>query len=561
MLPSPKTFAARFLIVLLLTSALALAGCKSIATTVARDLRLNLGLEPATLDPALATDPGSLQVMRMLFLSLADTEPTTGTPEHALANSWAVSADGLIWEFKLRTDAQWVRYIPATQKFETKRAVTAEDVVYSVRRVFDPRTGSGFAPVVAPLIRGAEQLRSADPKKTTEAMFEQLFANLGVHALDAATVRFTLTRPTSFFPSIVSAWLVRTQPKEAIEAGGSVWTDPGVIWSNGPYVMESWQHGREIVLLKNPYWYDASLVKIEHIRFTMIADTATALEEFRSGNLDSLDPYGGLTAEDVDHLKEDPILGRQLKLVPSLCTHYYGFNTTKPPFNELLVRKAFAAAIDRETLVTSVVKLGEPARWFTRPGIVASADISDTVGIPFNANQARDYLRQAGYDAKKRLPTITLSVNTNDINERIGETVVQMWKNNLGVEVSVKALDWKSYSQALRDDPPQVFRLAWCGYIPDAGDFVGSVFRGGTTYNYTRWSSLALDQTVDAAARETDLVKRKALYRAADKMLVEENVAIVPLWWATRATLTRPGVQRTFAVTDGYERLETWAVP
>src|SRR5512142_2169153 len=137
----------------------ALAGCRSIATSAWRELRLNLGYEPATIDPALATDPNSQQVMRMLFLSLVDLDPATGAPEHALATSWAVSADGLIWEFKLRNDAVWVRYIPASEKTETKRPVTAQDVVYSVRRVFDPRTGSGFAPFMAPLVRGADQLR------------------------------------------------------------------------------------------------------------------------------------------------------------------------------------------------------------------------------------------------------------------------------------------------------------------------------------------------------------------------------------------------------------------
>ena len=136
-----------------------LLGCRSIATDTTHDLRLNLGVEPATLDPVLATDPGSQQIARMIFLSLVDTDAATGAPQHALATSWAVSSDGLIWEFKLRTDAVWVRYIPSSDKIETKRAVNAEDVVYSVRRLFDPRVGSGFAPLLAPLIRGAASLR------------------------------------------------------------------------------------------------------------------------------------------------------------------------------------------------------------------------------------------------------------------------------------------------------------------------------------------------------------------------------------------------------------------
>ena len=560
MQPSLRNLTAFFLALLALTGALALVGCRSVATTVVRELRLNLGIEPATLDPALATDSGSQQIARMIFLSLVDTDAATGAPQHSLATSWAVSTDGLIWEFKLRDDARWVRYIPARDVIETKRAVTAHDVVYSVRRVFDPRVGSGFAPVIAPLLRGAEQLRAADPQKTSDADFERLFANLGVQAIDEATVRFTLTRPASYFPSIVSTWLVRTQPRESVEQGGAVWTEPGALWTNGPYVLARWRHNREIVLQKNPHWYDAASVRVERIRLAMIADTTTALDEYRAGNLDSLDPYGNLTPNDVDPLREDPILSKQLQIVPSTCTHYYGFNVTKPPFNELLVRKAFAAAIDRETLVSSVVKLGEPARWFTRPGIYASLGISDTLGTQsaFNVNQARDYLRQAGYD-KKRLPAITLGVNSNDTHERVAETIVQMWKNNLNVEVRVSKLDWKSYVQNLRDDPPQIFRLGYCAYYPDAANF-GGVFQSKSPDNFTRWISLPFDQNVDNAARELDTAKRRALYRAVEKMLVDDNTIIVPLWWSTRATLTRPNIQRTFAITDGYERLETWGV-
>ncbi len=559
MLLHAKSSKVNGLVLVAIVSILALAGCRSIATTVARDLRLNLGVEPATLDPALATDPGSQQIVRMMFLSLVDLDPATAAPEHALATSWAVSADGLMWEFKLRDDALWVHYIPASNTFETMRPVTAQDVVYSVQRVFDPRVGSGFAPYFAPLIRGAEQLRATDPKRTSAELFEQLFANLGVQALDDTTVRFILTRPAADFPAIVSTWLVRVQPREAVEKGGSVWTDPGNLWTNGPYALKSWSHGREIVLQKNKQWYDESTVRIENIRFTMIADTATALNELKKGELDSLDPYGSLTPSEVDGLKDDPVMSKELHFAPSLCTHYYGYNTAKAPFNDVLVRKAFTAAVDRETLATSVVKLGEPARGFTRAGVFASFDISDTMGIPFDANQAREYLKQAGYD-KKRLGAITLGVNTDDMNELIAETIVQMWKNNLGVEVNVQRMDWKKFQQTLKDDAPQIYRLGWCAYIPDAANFTESVFRSGSPENYTHWSSRALDQLVDAAARETDIAKRRAAYRSVDKMLVEENAVIIPLWWSMRASVTRPNIQRTYAITDGYERLEKWVV-
>jgi len=552
---SPK----HFLLPCLLVAILSLLGCRTVADTVVRDLRLNLGTEPATLDPALATDPESQQIARMIFLSLVETDPATGAAQHGLATGWAVSTDGLIWEFKMRDDAVWVRYNPIGDKIDTKRNVTAQDVVYSVRRVFDPRVGSGFAMTLAPMIRGAQELRTADPKKTNDADFQRLLDALGVQAIDATTVRFYLTRPAAYFPSMVSTWLVRTQPRESVEAGGVLWLEPGTLWTNGPYVLESWTHNREIVLRKNPYWYDAATVRIERIRFAMIADTATALDEYKNGDLDSLDPYGGLSTNDVDQLREDPILGKQMQIVPTLCSHYYGFNTKKAPFDDPLVRKAFTAAIDRDTLVSSVVKLGDPARWFTRAGVFSSSEISDTLGIPFNMNQARDYLRQAGYiGGTKRMPVITLGVNTDDTHQRIAETIAQMWKTNLNVEVRVSALDWKSYQQTLRDDPPQIFRLGYCAYYPDAANFAG-VFQSKSPDNFTRWISLPYDQTVDAAAREIDASKRRALYRSAEKILVEDNAVIAPLWWSSRATLTRPNIQRSYAITDGYERLETWA--
>ncbi|MCL4395404.1 MAG: peptide ABC transporter substrate-binding protein [Chloroflexi bacterium] len=559
--PSPssrRTLAVPIVTILFLASLLAQIACRSVATNVSRELYLNLGAEPATLDPAIATDPGSQQVARMIFLSLVDTDAATAAPEHGLATSWAVSADGLIWEFRLRQDAVWVHFVPSTQKFESMRPVDAQDVVYSVRRVFDPRVGSGFASLFAPLIRGAGQLQAADPKKTSDAVWQQLFANLGVTALDQWTVRFTLTRPASDFPSIVSTWLVRTQPRESVEAGGSVWTEPGALWTDGPYVLESWSHNLEIVLRKNPLYYDAANVRIERIHLDMIADTATALAQYKNGSLDTLDPYDGLGTDDFDNLKDDPIYAKQLHIVPSLCTQYYGFNTSKPPFNDVLVRKAFIAAIDRDTLVSSVVKLGQPARWLARPGVVASLGISDTVGIPFNANAARDYLKQAGYDGKtKRMPAISLVVNENDSLKLIAETIIQMWKTNLGVEVTSTSEDWTKYLQSLHDNTPQIFRLGWCAYVPDAANYVES-FKSGSPDNYTHWLSSTFDQTVDAAAREIDLAKRVALYRNAEKQLVQDNAVIAPLWWSTRATLSTPTLQRTYAITDGFERFDMW---
>jgi oligopeptide transport system substrate-binding protein len=155
------------------------------------------------------------------------------------------------------------------------------------------------------------------------------------------------------------------------------------------------------------------------------------------------------------------------------------------------------------------------------------------------------------------LPIITLGVNSSETHEQIAETVAQMWKNNLNVEVRVTKLDWKGYLQQLRDDPPQIFRLGYCAYYPDVANF-GDVFKSKSPDNFTRWANPTFDQTIDSAAREVDIGRRRALYRAADKLLVEDNAVIAPLWWSARVALTRPSIERTYSIVDGYERLETW---
>jgi len=226
------------------------------------------------------------------------------------------------------------------------------------------------------------------------------------------------------------------------------------------------------------------------------------------------------------------------------------------------VRKAFVAAIDRDTIATFFAKLGEPARWFTRPGGFASSPISDTLGAPvtFNVNLARDYLRQAGYDGRtKRLPAITLGVNTDDLHQAIAEAAVQMWKTNLNADVRVEVQDWKGYLQTLRNDPPQIFRLGYCAYFPESANFA-NVFRTKSPDNFARWSNPAYDQLIDNAARQVDVLSRQGLYRSAEKILIEDNAVIVPLWWSARATLTKPNIRRTFAITDGYERFDNWEI-
>lgn len=537
---------------------LALAGCRQTTTPQGPELALNLGAEPPTVDPVLATDPPTIQLDQLLFANLINLDENDGSPQPGLASAWLVSADGLIWEFRLRDDAYWSKYNATSGDIERQRLITAEDVVYSVRHLFDPRTASGYAQKFAPLIRNADRFVRADPRTATADLTR--FANeLGIRAVDERTVQFQLNAPVSAFPTIVGAWLGRVVPREVIEEQGVNWTNIGTMWTSGPYVLVDREPFRFLLLRRNPLYYDAEKVSIERLRFRLIPDIASALDAYLRGELDTTDPYGSIEGASFERVTADPALARDLKLLPGLCTTYIGFNTSKPPFDNVQMRQAFALALNRADVVTQVFKLGEPARWFTPPQVNAAPDPKADIGIDFNAPLAKTLLDQARAGGA-RLPALTFATNTNQLFIDAAVAAIQNWRATLAASITVEDSDWTTYLEKLQQDPPPLFRMGYCGSYPDAHTFAYEAFHSGSPFNFTKWSSADYDRLVEQAARETDVLKRRQLYARAEKLLVQDQAAIIPLVWSTRAALTRPRVERTFAVMQGYDRIEQWKV-
>ena len=204
-------------------------------------LNINVAAEPPTLDPSLATDAVSLNVMANLFVGLTRlSDADDGSVDPELATGWEVSDDGLIYTFHLRDDARWVRYTEG-DGVEQLRPVAARDVVYGVRRTCDPRTGSEYA-YVDYIIAGCAALNNADAVALSETDLQAMIDAVGVTAPDATTVEFTLTTPAPYFPAIAGMWINWPQYREVIENAGDGWTEPGVIVTNGPYVLTEWRH-------------------------------------------------------------------------------------------------------------------------------------------------------------------------------------------------------------------------------------------------------------------------------------------------------------------------------
>ena len=251
-------------------------------------LNWNFSTEPPTLDPSLAEDTTSNDVVESLFLGLTAFD-ADGNVTGELATDWSTNADGDVYTFNMRQDAVWVKYHPASSEVEELGPVTAHDVVYGIKRTLDPRTASGYAYVLY-IIKGGEALNTADLEALSDEEIQELVDAVGVRAVDDYTVEITLEHPAGYFPGIAGMWVARPMPQAAIEERGDRWIEPGFIVTNGPYVLAEWAHDDHLTLIKNPLYYDAATVQIEKVFGVMVTEDSTAMAMYEAGELDTQKP-------------------------------------------------------------------------------------------------------------------------------------------------------------------------------------------------------------------------------------------------------------------------------
>jgi oligopeptide transport system substrate-binding protein len=540
----------RFAVVaLVLALAMVLPSCQP-AEKLATELFLNHGTEPPTLDPNLASDTTSIDSIMQMFMSLTMLNVDTVATEPFLATEWSASADGLTWTFKMRKDVNWVNWDPAAQKATKQRPVTAHDIEYSSKRTCNPETASDYA-YVNYIIKGCQAVNTGENTDLD---------SIGVKAVDDYTIEFTLEQPAGYFPAIAGMWINMPLPREAIEEHGDLWTEPGNIWTNGPYVLDTWEHENRMVIKKNPFWYGAKDVTIETINWVMVTEASTAFAMYENGELD----VAGVPLEDMDRVKADPVLSKEFNISPVLCTYYYGYNTTKPPFDNAKVRQAFSYTVDRQKLVDTVLKGGQtPAQTFACPGIFGTpAENPDFPGITFDPAMGKQLLAEAGYPDGAGLPEVTLMFNTSEGHQKIAEFIQQSWKENLGVDVKLANQEWKVYLQTLTEDAPQVFRLGWCQDYPDENNWVLEVFHPTKGSNRPKWSGPDADEfarITEEAAASPDPEEREKLYFEAEKILTVDSAVIIPIYYYTSVGVTKPYVERSYSK-HGHDYYWTWKV-
>lgn len=490
-------------------------GAAAVERTV---LRRGNGPEPDTVDPQLARTDGSFNILRDLFEGLTAVG-ADGLPVPAAAESWDVSPDGLVYTFHLRAGLQWSNGDP----------LKAADYVAGMRRLVTPATASPYAQFIEPVLNA-----------TAITKGEKAPEELGVSAPDDRTVVIRLEDPAPYLVGLVAQPPTFPVHGPSLAANGAQYAKPGKLVSNGAYVLEDWVVGSKIVLRRNRHYRDDAHTHIERVEFLHVADPGDEFRQYRAGQVD------------VTYVVPPPQfqwirqhLGAELHVSPQLSVYYYGFNLTRPPFQgNADLRRALSMVIDREKLVTAVTGVGEaPAYSWVPPGVANyTPQAFDYAKWPYEerVKQARELYRKAGYSAERPLK-VELRYNTGEVHNRLAVAIAAMWKEQLGVETSLYAEEFRALLQSMQaKKDTQVFRSSWVGDFNDAYSFA-QLLQSRFGINLTGYANPRYDALLAEAVRQADPVKRRALLEEAERTMLGDT-PLLPIYFYVNKHLVKPDV-------------------
>lgn len=475
--------------------------------------------EIPTLDPQMAEDVVSITYIENLFVNLTnvDLETTEIVPE--AATSWDVSDDGLTYTFHLRTDIPWVRYYPdegvVRQEVDDEglpRFVTAQDFVYGIKRACDPNLGSYYSGVIAPQIAGcSDVLNYEDPDNVPQDLIDAI----GAKAIDDATLEIDLAFPASYFMQMTSMWTIAATPSWAIEEYGDQWTEAENIVTNGRYVLAAWDHGVSRETLRNPLMPEdmQGSGNIERFIVNVVPDVTTGYALWLNNEVDT----SGIPDEELQsHLENYP---DETVQIPDLAVFYIAFRETKPPFDNVHVRRAFSAAFDRQAFIDTVRQgQGLPMKHFAPPGIFGAPPI-DEVGVGYDPEYAKAEMEAAGYPNCEGFPQVTLLGYSGQGTLNWIEFAQKQWQDVLGCDPNLIQIEQQSFSDLLAttaaddDTAPHMWTLGWGPDYGDENNWVGDVLYCDNTKTRIRRTCNDIDKMIEEAREESDPEKRIELYR------------------------------------------------
>jgi oligopeptide transport system substrate-binding protein len=507
-----------------------------------------------TLDPALVEDDLSVNVVNNLFIGLTMVDPVTQKVTKSLATAWQTSDDGLTWTFTLRNDVPWVKWDPAAQKATELRKVTAGDVEYAIKRVCDPRTGAQYAVIMASMVKGCGSVNKVADKDVTDDTLNQV----GVRAVNDTTLEIQLIGPLTYFLTATPMSMFRPVPKDTIAQVRNRWTRLENIVTSGAFVLDQYDRNVNRVFVRNPL-FPKDLQgpgNVQRISVIVVKDAGTVYAKYQNNELETAGP----PPAELDKIRQDPARSGELNQTTALGIVYLGFAYDKPPFDNVHMRRAISAVIDRKALIDAVrLGLGIPIAHLMPPGIFGAVPINE-VQIGENGTDlafAKAELAAAGFPDCKDLPTIKFAVQqgTTDEATYIQNTLVK----GLGCDASkieITELEPQTFISTVKKSMPTAQRphmwlSGWAADYPDAQNFMHDLLSCNAANDFKR-PCTDTDKLIDAAQVEPDRAKRLTAYRDLETKFfsADGEFPIAPLLVITGVSLIKPWVSGPFA-TDG----------
>ncbi len=500
------------LLLLTLPSGCQLSQTEEAPITITEGKVLNLyGIDPHTLDPAISGDATSHQYVIQIFSGLVRLDDNL-EPAPDIAKDWKVSNDGKTYTFNLRRDI----------KFHDGRGVKAEDFEYSWQRACDPATGSLTAAAYLGDIVGVNEVLAGQSREIS-----------GVRVRGDYSLEVTIDAPKAYFLSKLTYPTAFVVDRSNVESGSDWWHHPN---GTGPFKLKEWSESVQLVLERNELYYD-ELAKLGSVVFHLWG--GVPMDMYETGEID----VAGVSVYYIDKVtdKAGPFYD-ELVTVPELSFYYIGFNTTKPPFDDANIRRAFSQAIDKDKMVSLIfrdmVQRADGILPLGMPGF--NEELS---GLAYAVDEAKELIKESRYGSVANLPPITITtLGWGGLIYQGLEAIIYQWRENLGVEVKVRQLEPERFLYHLKEEKDEMFDAGWIADYPHPQDFLDILFHSGMENNYGEYSNPEVDALLERAGVELDNKLSLSLYQQAEQKLVND-VACLPLWFGQNYILVKPYVK------------------
>lgn len=484
-------------------------------------LPLSLSTEVRSLDPSIGIDSASQLIIKMLFEGLVTIDPS-GDLVPAAAESYKLSSDRKTYTFTLR-DAKWSNGMP----------LTAYDFEYSWKRVIGA-AGKGSAVHNCYAIKNVQDI--VHGKKSID--------EVGVRALDEKTFVVELEHPTPYFLEMISTSSFFPVNAE-VDKKNPNWMngEKETFVCNGPFVLEKHKHNDEIVVLKNPSYWDRDQVKLTGIKVVIVKEGLTQLHMFEKGELAWMGkPLSRLPLDALPTLKKRG----EITFVPSMGIYWYFLNTETFPFNNKKMRQAFAYAVHRKEITDHILQEGETPAFGILP---KSLNVSTN---PYFSDNDLELARKLFAEAlvemgisKEQLSPIILSYNSSEFHQRTAQIVQEQWQKAFDIRVVLQQEEWKVHYQNLTKGNFQIGGMGWHSWLRDPIYMMQTFRFRSDGVNMSRWENPTYKTLLDETETEIDVEKRRQKFFEAEKLLMDE-MPIIPMYFTSICYAKKKGLKNVY---------------